>query len=121
MSDTNGHSNTGIVVSVRGSVVDARFDTHLPPIFSVLRAGDKKQIVIEVLAQRNAHHVRGIALTPTQGLARHGSTGHRRSIEGAGRQIDSFPDVRRFWKSRSIASQRRTTCSGAQSIEIRRH
>ena len=28
------------------------------------------RIVIEVLAQRDAHHVRGIALTPTQGLAR---------------------------------------------------
>jgi len=34
---------------VRGSVVDIRFDEHLPPIYSVLRAGAKKQIVIEVL------------------------------------------------------------------------
>ena len=32
--------------------------------------GPEKQIVIEVLAQLDAHHVRGIALTPTQGLAR---------------------------------------------------
>jgi F-type H+-transporting ATPase subunit beta len=62
--------NLGTVVSVRGSVVDIRFDEHLPPINSVLRAGDKGQIVIEVLAQRDARHVRGIALTPTQGLAR---------------------------------------------------
>ena len=30
----------------------------------------KGQIVIEVLAQLDARHVRGIALTPTQGLAR---------------------------------------------------
>ena len=30
----------------------------------------KGEIVIEVLAQRDARHVRGIALTPTQGLAR---------------------------------------------------
>ena len=59
-----------MVVSVRGSVVDIRFDEHLPPIYSVLRAGDEGQIVIEVLAQLDAHHVRGIALTPTQGLAR---------------------------------------------------
>ena len=59
-----------MVVSVRGSVVDIRFDEHLPPIYSVLRAGAEKQIVIEVLAQRDARHVRGIALTPTQGLAR---------------------------------------------------
>ena len=63
-------SNLGAVVSVRGSVVDIRFDQHLPPIYSVLHAGAQKQIVIEVLAQRDARHVRGIALTPTQGLAR---------------------------------------------------
>ena len=60
----------GAVVSVRGSVVDIRFDEHLPPIYSVLRAGDEGRIVIEVLAQLDARHVRGIALTPTQGLAR---------------------------------------------------
>ena len=60
----------GTVVSVRGSVVDARFEEHLPPIYSVLRAGAEKEIVIEVLAQTDARHVRGIALTPTQGLAR---------------------------------------------------
>ena len=63
-------SNCGVVASVRGSVVDVRFDGHLPPIYSVLRTGTEKQIVIEVLAQLNARHVRGIALTPTQGLAR---------------------------------------------------
>ena len=61
---------TGIVASVRGSVVDVRFDVRLPPIRSVLRAGAQGEIVIEVLAQRDAHHVRGIALTSTQGLAR---------------------------------------------------
>ncbi len=63
-------TNLGAVVSVRGSVVDVRFEDHLPPVYSILRAGDEKQIVIEVLAQRDAHCVRGIALTPTQGLAR---------------------------------------------------
>ena len=62
--------NLGAVVSVRGSVVDIRFDERLPPIYSVLRTGPKREIVIEVLAQRDAHHVRGIALTPTEGLAR---------------------------------------------------
>jgi F-type H+-transporting ATPase subunit beta len=63
-------SNHGVVVSVRGSVVDIRFDDRLPPIYSVLRAGAERRMVIEVQAQRDAHHVRGIALTPTQGLAR---------------------------------------------------
>jgi F-type H+-transporting ATPase subunit beta len=62
--------NVGTVISVRGSVVDVRFDRQLPAIYSVLRAGAENQIVIEVLAQLDAHRVRGIALTPTQGLAR---------------------------------------------------
>ncbi len=70
MKDQATSANLGTVVSVRGSVVDVRFNERLPPIYSVLRAGADKQIVIEVLAQRDARHVRGIALTPTQGLAR---------------------------------------------------
>ena len=63
-------ANTGIVSAVRGSVVDVRFDGALPPIRSLLRGGSNGKIVIEVLTQRDARHVRGIALTPTQGLAR---------------------------------------------------
>ncbi len=70
MDNKPSSSNSGVVVSVRGSVVDIRFDQHLPPIYSVLRAGEGGRIVIEVLVQRDAHHVRGIALTPTHGLAR---------------------------------------------------
>ena len=70
MENKTSLSNLGVVVSVRGSVVDIRFDEHLPPIYSVLLTGPEKKIVIEVLAQQDAHHVRGIALTPTQGLAR---------------------------------------------------
>ena len=62
--------NQGTVVSVRGSVVDVRFDQQLPAIYSLLRAGKDGRIAIEVLAQLDAHRVRGIALTPTQGLAR---------------------------------------------------
>ena len=70
MESKTSSSNLGVVVSIRGSVVDVRFDKHLPPIYSVLLTGPEKQVVIEVLAQQDARHVRGIALTPTQGLAR---------------------------------------------------
>ena len=66
--NTTAYQNSGTVVSVRGSVVDVKFVNHLPPIYSLLQAGDN--IAIEVLAQLDAHLVRGIALTPTQGLAR---------------------------------------------------
>jgi F-type H+-transporting ATPase subunit beta len=62
--------NQGVITSIRGSVVEARFDNILPPIYSILHTGEESQIIIEVLAQNDAHHVRGIALSPTQGLAR---------------------------------------------------
>ncbi|MEO7939255.1 MAG: hypothetical protein ABIR55_11565, partial [Burkholderiaceae bacterium] len=63
-------SGAGVVTGVRGSVVDVRFDGPLPPIRTLLRAGDGGAIAIEVLTQTDARHVRCIALTPTQGLAR---------------------------------------------------
>ncbi len=62
--------NVGVVTSVRGSVVDARFDRALPPLNSQLRTGDQERIVVEVLTHLDHRTVRGIALTPTQGLAR---------------------------------------------------
>jgi F-type H+-transporting ATPase subunit beta len=69
MNSKTSPSNLGAVISVRGSVVDIRFDGHLPPIYSLLHAKEG-EIAIEVLAQLDTHCVRGIALTPTQGLAR---------------------------------------------------
>ena len=69
MENKPSPSNLGAVVSVRGSVVDVRFDADLPPIYSLLHA-QEGNVAIEVLAQLDAHCVRGIALTPTQGLAR---------------------------------------------------
>jgi F-type H+-transporting ATPase subunit beta len=62
--------NIGKIVSVHGSVVDIRFDDRLPPISTLLYTGKERAVAIEVLAQLDAHRVRGIALTPTQGLAR---------------------------------------------------
>ena len=62
--------NLGKVISVRGSVVDIWFEQNLPSIYTVLHTGKNKEITIEVLSQLDTHRVRGIALTPTQGLAR---------------------------------------------------
>ena len=62
--------NCGTVVSVRGSVVDVEFKGKIPSIYSVLRTGPKNEIIIEVLSQVDENTVRGIALTPTQGLSR---------------------------------------------------
>ncbi len=73
--------NYGKIISVRGSVVDVWFDHDLPAIYAVLYAGADRQVTIEVLTQLDAHSVRGIALNPTQGLAR----GMR--IETEGKQL----------------------------------
>lgn len=62
--------NPGRVAAVRGSVVDVRFPSGLPAIRTILHAGEGGRIVIEVMSHLDETHVRGIALTPTQGLAR---------------------------------------------------
>jgi hypothetical protein len=43
--------NQGVIVSVRGSVVDARFASRLPSIYSLLHTGPNLEIAIEVQAQ----------------------------------------------------------------------
>ncbi|WKZ18444.1 MAG: F0F1 ATP synthase subunit beta [Candidatus Jettenia sp. CY-1] len=66
----NDDLNRGTVISVRGSVIDARFPYQLPAIRNQLRAGDHGKIVIEVITHLDSETIRGIALTPTQGLFR---------------------------------------------------
>jgi len=63
-------SGGGTVTAVRSSVVDIAFAGQPPAIHTILTAGDGNGIVIEVSCQLDAHTVRGIALTPTHGLAR---------------------------------------------------
>lgn len=70
MSATAARPETGSVIAVRGGIVDVRFPGQVPPIQSLLRAGKKGEVAIEILSQLDTRHVRGIALTPTQGLAR---------------------------------------------------
>jgi len=64
-SKTNGR-----VVSVRGSVVDAKFEEVLPPLNTIIRAKRNGGISIEVMTQLDKHHVRGVALNPTEGLSK---------------------------------------------------
>jgi F-type H+-transporting ATPase subunit beta len=66
----NDSLNKGRIISVRGSVVDVWFDNNLPSIYTLLHSGHDNQIAIEVLSQLDTNRVRGIALTPTQGLSR---------------------------------------------------
>ena len=72
----------GSVVAVRGSVLDIRFPSGLPPIHSELRTGPDRSVVIEVALQLDEATVRGVALTPTRGLRR-GDI-----VEATGRMLD---------------------------------
>ncbi len=60
----------GTVTAVNGSIVDVQFERNLPSINSVVKTGNNMGIIIEVQMQLDSRHVRGIALTPVQGLAR---------------------------------------------------
>ncbi len=61
--------NQGKVLSIRSSVVDIQFPVA-PQIRNVLTAGEKGEYIIEVFTQLDNNTIRGVALTPTQGLAR---------------------------------------------------
>ena len=90
-------SNHGVVTSVRGSVVDVRFDDSLPPIYSLLRTGKDARVSIEVLMQLDARSCpRDRPQSHGRARSRHGRGGHRRAIEGASRQVNYFANVRCF-------------------------
>ncbi len=69
MKKNKKKQHQGIVISIRGSVVDARFPDKLPARFNVLTTGETGKIVIEVITHLDHETIRGIALTPTQGLS----------------------------------------------------
>ncbi len=63
-------ANTGTITSVQGSVVDVRFEGRLPSLNQKLLADTEQRILMEVAAHLDAKTIRGIALSPTRGLAR---------------------------------------------------
>ncbi len=65
-----GTENQGRVSAVRGSIVDAVFQDRLPELYHILRTGEEHETVIEVVSLLDSRTVRGVALTPTSGLAR---------------------------------------------------
>lgn len=141
MAENLSESDTGTIDAVRGSVIDAKFPGQIPSIFHVLRAGDDRSVVIEVLAHLDAHTVRGVALNATRGLARGTPVidtheplkvpvGERvlgRVFDVFGRTIDNLPDIDGGdWRSVHAAPvplMRRTTTSeifetGIKAIDV---
>ncbi|MCB0183648.1 MAG: F0F1 ATP synthase subunit beta, partial [Caldilineaceae bacterium] len=93
-------TNQGTITAVRGSVIDAHFPHDLPALQHELRAGGQHNIVIEVALHLGGGTVRGLALTPTQGLARGDAvidTGHPLLMpigpQVLGRVLNVFGDV----------------------------
>jgi F-type H+/Na+-transporting ATPase subunit beta len=92
--------NVGAIVSVRGSVIDARFPDRLPDRQNVLVCGERREVVIEVQSHLSRHLVRGLTLTPGRGTARNQiviDTGKPLSVPVGrgclGRMFNVFGDV----------------------------
>ncbi len=64
------NARLGVILEVRGSVIDARFPDQLPSLNAALRTGPDESIVVEVVRHLDEQTVRGIALHSTSGLAR---------------------------------------------------
>ncbi len=98
--DESHDPHRGTVLSVRGSVVDAYFPHRLPEFYNELRAGDGGRIVVEVVSHLDPETVRGVALSPTSGLARGAiilDTGHSLRVPVGerllGRVVNVFGDA----------------------------
>ena len=60
----------GVVIAVRGSIVDLYFKEGLPPVNALMWAGDKEAVPIEGVIHLDGNRIRGIALYSTAGLGR---------------------------------------------------
>ena len=69
-SPDNRKKYTGYITSVRGNVVDITFPEWLPPINTLIQAGEEGQIIIEAADHLDENMLRGIALNSTSGLFR---------------------------------------------------
>ncbi len=89
-------SGRGKVVALRSSVVDVWFPEQVPGLNIRLEVPQDPPIIIEVITQVDAHTVRGIALTPTAGLARGSEvidTGHPIQVPVGERLLGRVFDV----------------------------
>ncbi|WP_028582369.1 F0F1 ATP synthase subunit beta [Desulfogranum japonicum] len=73
---------SGVISSVRATVVDIHCPGSLPPLYSILKTEGIHATVIEIIDHLDEHLARGIALTTTAGLAK----GDR--VQGYGRPIE---------------------------------
>ena len=72
MDDPIKHASLseGIVVSVRGSIVDIYFWDNLPSLNTLIWAGEDSEISIEGVTDLEANRIRSTTLSSTSGLSR---------------------------------------------------
>nr|MBP7321717.1 ATP synthase F0F1 subunit beta [Deltaproteobacteria bacterium] len=63
------HLNQGTIISIRSSVIDALFPERIPATRNILRTGEDRSVIVEVQTLLDTTTVRGITITPPQGLA----------------------------------------------------
>lgn len=62
--------NIGYITAIQGSVIDIKFEDKLPMVFTELRTGEDRNLIVEVQAHLDGQTIRGLAMGPTRGLAR---------------------------------------------------
>ena len=97
--------NQGTIISIRGSIIDVLFSNLLPEPRSLLKAGEDRQIALEVMTYLGSVIVRTIALNPTQGLSR-GSI-----------QRSNYP----LWHWRAISGRRGIISRDERGRGVRQH
>ncbi|MEA5510141.1 F0F1 ATP synthase subunit beta [Crocosphaera sp. UHCC 0190] len=100
IENNNYQENQGTIIAIRGTVLDIYFPHKLPEPHHLLTTGDNEKITIEVMTYLNKETVRGLALKPTQGLARGDivkDTGHTLQVpvgkELLGRMLNVFGET----------------------------
>lgn len=129
--------NQGVVIAVRGSVVDAEFAGEIPELRSQLRTGADGSVVVEVAVHLDAHRVRGVDLTSTRGLFRGAPVTHSggtlqipvgdavlgRVFGVLGQPLDGGPDLTEaeLWPVHrpAVALDRRTTTTAVFATGIK--
>jgi F-type H+-transporting ATPase subunit beta len=95
-ASTPTNRTTGKVIALRSSVVDVWFPHQIPELQTQIEVTGEHPVVIEVVSQLDAHTIRGIALTPTSGLARGATvinTGHPLQVPVGERLLGRVFDV----------------------------
>ena len=115
MSTGNGQ-NVGRIIEIKGVVLDAVFDGHLPAIYNALEITmpEGRILVAEVQQHLGDDRVRAVAMDATDGLARGTAAYDTGGLDQrARRRGDAGPHLQRARRSRSTRRDTRSTARRA--------